>query len=103
MIDRIRALQQRVEIRGPMCLSSCTMYLGAGNVCIDPRVTFGFHGPSSYGQPLTRADFEYWSNVIASHYPAALRDWFMTTARHRITGYHRISGVQLIRMGFARC
>lgn len=102
-INRIRALRQRVEIRGPICLSSCTMYLGAGDVCVDPNATLGFHGPSSYGRPLTHADFEYWSEVIADHYPTQLKNWFMTTARHRITGYYKVSGVQLIRMGIAQC
>lgn len=103
VVNRIRALGQNVQIRGPICLSSCTMYLGAGDVCVTPNVTFGFHGPSSYGRPLHPADFEYWSRVIASHYPAQLSNWFMSTARHRINGYYRVSGAQLIQLGIRQC
>jgi len=102
-IDRIRALRQSVQIKGPMCYSSCTMYLGSGDVCVEPNVTFGFHGPSSYGRPLQPQDFEYWSRVIASHYPAQLSNWFMSTGRHRINGYYRVSGAQLIKLGVRPC
>lgn len=101
-VSQIRATGQRVEILGT-CLSSCTMYLGAGNVCISPNARFGFHGPSSYGRRLVPQDFERWSNVVASHFKPELQRWFMTKARYRINGFYRISGRQLIRMGYARC
>lgn len=101
-IRRIRSIGQRVEIRGT-CLSACTMYLGAGNVCIAPQARFGFHGPSSYGRRLVSTDFEKWSNVLASHYKPELQSWFMSNARYRIKGYYYISGEQLIRMGYRSC
>ncbi|WP_323764773.1 hypothetical protein [Marinovum sp.] len=101
-VSQMRATGQRVEILGT-CLSSCTMYLGAGNVCISPNARFGFHGPSSYGRRLVPQDFERWSNVIASHFKPELQQWFMTTARHRINGFYRISGRQLIQLGYASC
>jgi len=102
----IRAIRQnggRVELRGPLCLSTCTMYLGAGDVCVNPRATFGFHGPSSYGRRLPEAEFAYWSVVMADHYPQPLRDWFLSTARYRISGYYRLSGRDLQRLGFPAC
>jgi hypothetical protein len=103
VVDRIRALRQSVRIKGPMCYSSCTMYLGSGDVCVEPNVTFGFHGPSSFGRPLQPQDFEYWSQIIANHYPAQLSNWFMTTGRHRINGYYKVSGAQLIKLGVRQC
>lgn len=105
-VDEIRLLKksgQRVEIRGNICLSSCTMYLGAGDVCVDPDTRFGFHGPSYYGQPLAPEFFDYWSEVIADYYPKPVRVWFMETARHRINGYYTVKGAELIRLGMRAC
>ncbi|SFP42191.1 hypothetical protein [Tranquillimonas alkanivorans] len=102
-IDRIRALRQRVEIRGPLCLSSCTMLLGAGDVCVDPDAKLGFHGPSLYGRPLTEDQFDYWSEIMATYYPEPLRRWFMKEARFRIAGYYTVTGENVIELGVKRC
>ena len=102
-IRRLKASGQRVEIQGNICLSSCTMYLGAGDVCVNPDTRFGFHGPSYYGQPLAPEYFEYWSEVIAEYYPKPVRDWFMEKARHRLNGYYTIRGTELIRLGMRSC
>jgi hypothetical protein len=102
-IARLRQSGARVEIRGRVCLSSCTMYLAVPDICVDPDVTFGFHGPSSYGRPLSPARFETWSQIMASHYPETLRRWFLSVARYRTSGYYRVSGAQLISMGTPRC
>lgn len=102
-IDRIRALRQRVEIRGRVCHSACTMYLGAGNICLSPDTRFGFHGPSSHGTPIEKPRFEHWSRVMASYYSRPLRDWFMSKARHKIRGLHVVSGRELIRLGYPSC
>ncbi len=99
----IRSNGQRVEIVGHLCLSSCTMYLGAGNVCISPKTVFGFHGPSFFGTPLSKPRFDYWSDVISSFYTRPLRDWYMQTARHTKSGFLKISGAQLIKMGYSQC
>ena len=100
---QLKAQNRRVEIRGGICLSSCTMYLGAGNVCVSPDTRFGFHGPSYYGQPLLPVHFDYWSKVLASHYPPAVRQWFLDHARHKTNGYHTVLGKELIRHGLAAC
>lgn len=102
-INQLRAKGIRVELRGQVCLSSCTMYLGLPNTCVFKGTTFGFHGPSYYGTKLSDNDFEYWSQVIASHYPPRLRNWFMSTARYKISDYYRVKGSELIRMGVREC
>ena len=102
-VRRLNNSGRRVEIRGTICLSSCTMYLGAENVCVNPEASFGFHGSSYYGQPLAPEDFEYWSKILASHYPPAIRKWFMTTARHKRTSYYTIRGNELIQQGVRPC
>lgn len=102
-IHTIQLRQQRVEIRGKVCLSTCTMFLGAGDVCVNPNTKFGFHGPSYYGRPLKPEQFEYWSQVIASYYPAGLKEWYLTTGRYKSKGYYTMSGTQLIALGVASC
>lgn len=102
-INEIRSSRDRVEIRGQVCLSSCTMYLGAGNVCVDPDTKFGFHGPSYFGKPLPPEQFDYWSKVIASFYPSKLQDWYMEEGRFKSQGYFTLKGSQLIEMGVPEC
>jgi hypothetical protein len=102
-VDRINASGSRVEIRGDICLSSCTMYLGARNLCVSPATDFGFHGPSFFGASLPERDFEYWSQVIASHYIPPLRDWFLREARYRQIRHMTVSGEELIRIGYPAC
>ncbi|WP_278924199.1 hypothetical protein [Pseudophaeobacter profundi] len=92
-----------VQIRGRVCYSTCTMFLGLSDTCIDPNTTFGFHGPSQSGRRLAPQQFEYFSQVMADYYPAELRDWFMREGRHRISGIYKIKGSELIRMGVKPC
>lgn len=102
-IAQIRAQGQSVEIRGRVCYSSCTMYLGLPNTCVEPGTSFGFHGPTHFGQQLSTRDFDYWSRIIASHYPASLQRWYMDQGRNTRSSYYRISGAELIRMGLREC
>lgn len=95
---------QPVEIRG-QCSSSCTLYLGLPQTCVQRSATLGFHGPQSdiYGLALPPAEFEHWSNVMASHYPPMLRRWFMAEARNVTVGIYQISGSEAIRLGAREC
>ncbi|WP_394153117.1 hypothetical protein [Loktanella salsilacus] len=102
-IEQIKRIGRRVEIRGAICYSSCTMYLGAADVCISPQTTFGFHGPSKGGTPLPADQFERWSRLMASYYNAPLQQWFLQQGRYVITDIYRMSGAQLIRLGYQTC
>lgn len=102
-IADLNATQTRVELRGRFCYSSCTMYLGVENLCVSADTVFGFHGPSHYGRALPERQFEHWTALMAQHYRAPLRQWFIRDARHRIAGYYRIRGEQLINMGYPAC
>jgi hypothetical protein len=102
-IEEINRLGQRIEIRRGACLSSCTMFLGADNVCVSPQASFGFHGPYRFGQKLTPEEFDQWSKFIASHYPPAIRHWYMTKARYKTYSPAHISGAELIRLGVQKC
>jgi hypothetical protein len=102
-IEQLKRIGQRVEIRGTICYSSCTMYLGASNVCIDPQTTFGFHGPSRSGSPLPADQFERWSQLMASYYNAPLQQWFLQQGRYVVKDVYRMSGTQLIQLGYQAC
>ena len=102
-VNVLKQIGQRVEIRGNICYSTCTMYLGASNVCISPTTTFGFHGPSRSGRPLPADQFERWSRLMASYYNGPLQQWFMQEGRHTISDVYRLSGSQLIQLGYRTC
>ncbi|WP_281982821.1 hypothetical protein [Thalassorhabdomicrobium marinisediminis] len=99
----LRASNTGVQIRGRVCYSTCTMYLGLPDVCVSPQTTFGFHGPSSYGRRLASADFEMTSRMIAAHYPAPLRNWYLSEGRYRLSGLYYLDGQQIINMGIRAC
>lgn len=100
-IQALQASQRRVEVRGEYCLSSCTMLLGLRNTCVDPRTTFGFHGPSRNGVPLTQDLFDHVTQIIAQHYPPQIRAWYMSVGRHTLTDMYQITGAELISLGAA--
>ncbi|MEM5476043.1 hypothetical protein, partial [Pacificibacter sp. AS14] len=102
-IQQINRLGQRIEIRRGSCMSSCTMFLGARNVCVTPTAVLGFHGPYRFGSKLTQAEFDRWSNVIASHYPPAIKTWYMTSARYSTRKPTKLTGAELIKLGVQRC
>jgi hypothetical protein len=101
-IAAMRAQGQHVAIVGAACYSSCTMYLGLPGTCVSRKTQFGFHRPSFYGAALSPAKFEYWSQVIAQHYPAALQGWYLRVGRYS-TNLIRMSGAELIRLGMPEC
>ncbi len=103
LLERINTARAQVEIRGNICYSACTMYLGAENVCISPATIFGFHGPSRGGRALQTSEFEHWSNVMAHYYPNGLRQWFLQTARYSGSNVMQINGSDLINAGYASC
>jgi len=103
-IAQLRLAGTRIEIRGE-CVSACTMLLGLPNTCVARSSRLGFHGPQSqyYGVSLAPDQFEYWSQVMADHYPAAMRAWFIKEARKTTMGVITISGSQAIKMGARAC
>ena len=89
---------RRIEIRAPECLSACTLYLGANNVCVDPDTRFGFHGGRLRGKMDGRVD-----HYIAQVYPPALGAWFLSHAAGKANARY-LTGSELIkRYGFEAC
>lgn len=102
-IENLQKNDIQVEIRGRVCFSTCTMFLGLPGTCVNPDTTFGFHGPSRSGRRLAPEDFDYFSQVMAAYHPEPLRTWFMEKGRKRINGVFRIKGTEIIRMGIPAC
>lgn len=105
-ISRIQALRQSgqtVRIKGRICYSTCTLYLGLPKMCISPNTVFGFHGPSSFGQTLDPKTFNKASQTISKYYPAKLRKWYMETARYNIRTLRKLRGSTIIKMGIPEC
>jgi hypothetical protein len=102
-LQAIKLRGATVEIRGDICASACTLYLGLETTCILPKTRFGFHGPSQHGKPLPQADYERLSQVVAAQYPLVLRDWFMTSGRETLVRMQFITGQTLIGLGLRQC
>jgi hypothetical protein len=105
-VERMRSRGEGVAIPYGRCISACTLYLGLPNTCVGRQAEFGFHGPSAAtrGLGLPFGEFQRISQQMANYYPEPLRSWFMSTARHIINAsYYRVSGAQLIQLGFSEC
>ncbi|MFZ3584425.1 hypothetical protein ACOI1H_20010 [Loktanella sp. DJP18] len=103
LLEHLRVSDTPVEIRGMICASSCTMYLGLPDVCISRNTRFGFHGPSLKGKPLSPELFEVWSQKMADWYPEPIKAWYLKTARFEIRKAYWMSGEKLIGYGFQEC
>jgi len=103
-IDRLNAQGKQVVIgNGAVCISACTMYLGAENVCVKPNAYLGFHGAISFGEPGVK-DGEYWTDYMADYYPPALRDWFYRSGASDLkVVWMGLSGRQVAKMGVPLC
>ncbi|MBT0958243.1 hypothetical protein IV417_12670 [Alphaproteobacteria bacterium KMM 3653] len=102
-LGHLRDTHAQVEIRGSICYSTCTMYLGLPDVCVSQKTKFGFHGPTSFGRKLTPVLFENASRMIAAHYPEPLRRWYLEEGRYRTKNLYYIRGRELIQMGVKSC
>ena len=101
-IAAMKANGQSVAIRGPSCYSACTMYLALPGSCVSRNSRFGFHRPSFYGSALSPEKFEFWSQVIASHYPASLQSWYLSEGRYSAR-LQMVAGADIIRLGVPEC
>lgn len=99
-VDALRLSGERVKVKGT-CASACTLYMGLPNACTTRGAEWRFHGPSATtrGLGLPFDEFERVSQAMARHYPEPVRTWFLSTGRHIIGTYYRVSGAALIDMG----
>jgi hypothetical protein len=91
-----------IEIRGT-CVSACTVYLGAKNVCVHPDARFWFHAAHD---GKTRRVNDYATQQMATHWPPPIREWAKVvgaTDSVDFTPRRSLLGADLIRMGVRRC
>lgn len=94
-IKKLNEVGARIEIRG-VCISSCTMYLGADNVCVAPNARLGFHGATeTFFIPATPENKLRYDTNIARYYPPNLRGWFWKEARHIIIAWKSKTGQEV--------
>jgi hypothetical protein len=82
------------------CQSSCTLFLGVRNVCVDRNATLLFHAAHDRSQNVSPS----LTSHMLSAYNASLRDY--VTANHYMDtlAFHSISGRDMIRkFGYREC
>jgi hypothetical protein len=82
------------------CQSSCTLFLGIRNVCVDRNATLLFHAAHDRGQNV--------SPSLTSHmlgaYNAGLRNYVTVNHYMETLAFHSISGRDMIRkFGYREC
>ena len=100
-IQRLNKEGKQIIIgKNAFCLSACTMYLGADNVCVEPDAYLGFHGATA----KTEADSLYWTKFVASYYPPKLREWFYNSGASELkVAWKGLSGSEVADMGVSLC
>lgn len=95
-------LGREIRISGT-CISACTIYLGARNVCVEPDAVLWFHAAHD---PNTRMIDHKATQQMASYWPEPVRDWARRNRaleRIEFTMSQGITGRELINMGVKRC
>ncbi|MBO9445960.1 hypothetical protein [Ruegeria sp. R14_0] len=104
-IEIANRTQAQFRITGDYCHSSCTMLLGADDVCVSPKTVFGFHGPHRANRTkMTTDEFDRKSVSLSRYYPSPVKSWFMSKAR--FAGPNEllyVSGEYLIGLGIKEC
>ena len=102
-VAKVRAVgAARIEIRGS-CVSSCTIFLGAQNVCVDRRAMLWFHAAHDRE---TRQISAEGNRMLAAYWPKPVQDWAkMVRAQESVdfTLRRALTGVELHAMGLPDC
>ncbi len=84
------------------CISACTVFLGAKNVCVTPTARLWFHAASLQGA----APDALGSLEMLSYYPPRVRAWAIRTRALESVTFDEtrvLTGEQLALMGVAAC
>ena len=82
------------------CQSSCTLFLGIRNVCIERGATLLFHA----GHDLQRNIRPVFTNHMLNAYNARLRSYLIANRAMETLAFHAISGSDLIqKFGYKEC
>jgi hypothetical protein len=85
------------------CQSTCTMFLGIRNVCVDPDANLLFHAALS-PKERDHAPFPERNEHMASHYNARLRAFVIGHHYMDSFTFHAIAGRDIIhKFGYPQC
>ena len=103
-VEDINTLSLPVRITGDFCVSSCTLFLGADDVCISRTTRFGFHKPGNYvglGQISSKVAWRA-TYRVAEYFNPSLSAWWLRTGS-KSSSLKYLTGLELIRMGYNEC
>src|SRR5262245_50026346 len=82
------------------CQSSCTLFLGIRNVCIEPGATLLFHA----GHDMQRNIRPAFTNHMLNAYNSRLRSYLIANHAMETLAFHALSGRDLIqKFGYKEC
>jgi len=100
----LKADMERREVRiSGTCVSACTTYLGAKNVCVEPTAVLWFHAAMN---PETRQIDRQATLHMATYWPEPVRAWARDVGVYDSLTFTRrktLTGEDLIAMGVKRC
>lgn len=100
LVNKFNREGTKVRITGNHCLSACTYFLLADNVCVNPETRFGFHSARHWAPLLlsvpvrAEKDNKIWAKDLGSVYPG-LGDWFLSEGSP-LVGYEYLKGSYFI-------
>lgn len=99
VVSQYNASGELFRIQGH-CQSSCTMFLGIRNVCVDRSAQLLFHA----GHDLQRNVRPVFTDHMLSNYNAPLRNYLVSNHYMDTLAFHTISGRDLIqKFGYREC
>jgi hypothetical protein len=99
IIARYNKSGERFRIEG-RCQSSCTLFLGIRNVCVDPDAKLFFHAGRGRRNRISAASTAY----MLKHYNAKLRAYLIEKHAMEKSSFFAISGRDLIsKFGYRAC
>jgi hypothetical protein len=99
VVDQHNRTGESFRIEGH-CQSSCTLFLGIKNVCIDPGANLLFHAGHDRNRNITASATQHLLNA----YNARLRAYLVANHYMDTLEFHGISGRDLIqKFGYREC
>jgi hypothetical protein len=90
---------ERFRIEG-QCRSSCVMFLGIRNVCVDRNASMLFHGANDNSHIIRPRLNDH----LLSHFNDKLRAYLVSNRILETLDFHTISGVDMIeKFGYPEC
>src|SRR5882724_11685560 len=81
------------------CQSSCTLFLGIRNVCVERNAVLLFHAAHLVSDP-NKTPVEHLTNHLRAMYTPSLVSYLDSHGYLRRVQFHSISGAQMARFGY---